>query len=207
MSVNYHALRPLGVTFSTPVSLDLSGRRLDDALDAIIAAIGPRPKALAFECSDIVLWLTTRDELDQMQTRAYDVRDLLLTMPLRKRPSSPVEQKTAEDRILQDLQSVARPISQQGRTASPRILSGQLIVTHTAAGQWETLRFLEQMERRRAWQFFGWRAGTLVVAALLLAIPMLLWTRGGAGSGTGSAEGAATTCAPRRRAAPSAARP
>jgi hypothetical protein len=83
--VNWHALERTGVEKTSPVTLNVSGVPLAQGLDLIFMTFNGNKTPLErvyWEMRDNVLSITTGAVLDtQMETRIYDVADLLLVVP------------------------------------------------------------------------------------------------------------------------------
>ncbi len=184
--VNWRALQAAGIERQTPVpARNFGGTALGDAIRTICSDVHP---SLACVNDEGVLIITTvADASKNVETRVYDVRDLVgpPNGQLQPRRSAGSGQQLSflgssggTEELEAQLKSRIAPGSWRGDTAdavgSVQGLSGQLIVTATPVTQYDVTRYLNDLRLRRSRIRFAQRSGALVGGATTAVGLMLL---------------------------------
>ncbi len=83
ITVNWNALAAVGVAQDTPISLNLSNVRAEQALRLVLQQAGAGSfDPIGFSINDGIIELSTQADLKRtVETRVYDIRDLLVQVP------------------------------------------------------------------------------------------------------------------------------
>lgn len=123
--VNWPALEAARVTRELPVTTDLTGLPLGQALDKLLADVGGKQAWLGYTLDDDVVTISTQDDLSRNTlTRVYDVRRALRDRATRARDLAA---------LIARLKGID-PLSWResgGQVGAIRELQGQLIITQT----------------------------------------------------------------------------
>jgi predicted Zn-ribbon and HTH transcriptional regulator len=194
--VNWWAIRGAGIRPEQPVSLDVGGMKLADALSRLLAeaskGVSNRRDTLDFRVVEDVITVSTRADLpDNALTKVYDVRDLIggpTPTPSPRvasgsgRPVPPPTQATRLGDLVARVKAVD-PDSWRddgGPSGAVREISGQLIVTQTPENQRAIASVLERERWGGRWWQFAARAGPAVAGSVALTslLPITLaWHR------------------------------
>jgi hypothetical protein len=169
--VNWHALQAVGIAKETPLTIDVSGMTIGDALLALTAAAStPRVKLGCF-VDEGVIEISTHSDLDMNTVmRVYDVRDLVagpLYLPKSRATPSPA----SGSRLVQQIEASIDPTSWRdngGRPGMIAYLSGQLIITHTELNQGNAARLIYNLRWRHAIVAVALRSGVLSACGLCI---------------------------------------
>jgi hypothetical protein len=191
--VDWRSLEGIGVGRDRPVSVDVGGATVSEALTRLLAAASPqgapRSSQLDFHVEDGVVTVSTRDNLaGNTLTRVYDVRDLIGTsagpFPLvgaatgaAPPPVLPRTDPAKLSRLVGKIQAIEPDTWRDN--GSVRELQGQLIVTQTPWAQRVIVYTVERERWLMRWQAFGVRAVPAVVlpVALVASMRAFPWLR------------------------------
>jgi hypothetical protein len=139
--VNWRALDALKVTRDLPLTIDLSGLRAWDALDALLEHVGGDFARLGWSIDDGVVTISSRRDLSKNTlTRVYDIRGAIRGQATRQADI---------DAVIRRVRGID-PLSWRdagGEIGSVRELQGQLIVTQTPQVQQRILQELRDIQK------------------------------------------------------------
>jgi len=132
--VNWQALQAAGIDMATPITLDLQSVTAEKLLQQMLAAAAQDDK-VDYEIRDGIVTIATAESLGQrVETRVYDVADLL----------------TNNDPLANALESSVMPGTWRGESGGSTnntivLLGNKLIVTTSSKGQRRVANFLQQL--------------------------------------------------------------
>ncbi len=132
--VNWRALEAAGIDRTAPVTVRVRNVKASKALTALLDAIVHGRDALSFSVDDGAILVTTKADLaDNLVTKVYDVRELILGRKAKTSDVPPADrERLANDIVTLIVESVgAKSWREPGGLGSARHLSGQVIVTQT----------------------------------------------------------------------------
>lgn len=170
--VNWTALEGAGIDKNVPITFELRPEvKLGKALSVLCDAAGGGVARLAFSLDDDVITISTEEDLQQnVETRTYDVRDLLVGIPggaiapttdavQQQASTAPAEAPASRgERVAQLIGLIEGAIERgtwktdQGLIGSIQELGGQLIVTHTPEVHARIATLLARLRESRAVQ-------------------------------------------------------
>jgi hypothetical protein len=167
IALRRHALADLDVSKDTPVSLNIRGAKLGDALTMALAAAHPR---LRFVIEENFIVATSEAEAGTLVVgRVYDVRDLIPLTP----DSGTREELARRERMSRELVQEVMQALPSNDAAKIGEVSGQIVLSHTYQAQALAMYELDKRRWRRDAQAFAARAGGVTGATLLLAMMLL----------------------------------
>jgi hypothetical protein len=123
--LNWRALKEQRVVMSLPVTVDLSGKTVPEALDSLLAEVGGDDARLGWMSDEGVYTVSTKTDLAKTTaTQTYDVRKAIRSKATRDKDVAAVVAR---------VRGIA-PLSWRdagGSIGAVRELSGQLIITQT----------------------------------------------------------------------------
>lgn len=132
--VNWRALEAAGIDRTALVTVRVRNVKASTALTALLGAVVQGRDALGFSVDDGAILVTTKADLaDNLVTKVYDVRELIVGRNAAKGDVPPADrQRLADDVVTLIVESVeAKSWRKHGGLGSARHLSGQVIVTQT----------------------------------------------------------------------------
>ncbi|HEV7302359.1 MAG TPA: hypothetical protein VGN72_23675 [Tepidisphaeraceae bacterium] len=167
--VNWRALEAAGVKRTTPITARLRNVPLAKALNVLLQDAGGSSVRLMYVADDNVITVSSRDDLETLNVvaRAYDVRDLIISIPdypaPRDTPSGVAEDAVAAtptkqqliEQLVTLLQANIAPETWKvngGTVGEIREINGTLVVTTAPAHQERVAALLEKLREQRAVQ-------------------------------------------------------
>lgn len=175
--VNWRAIEAAGLRKNEPVSIDVSGLSFADTLLALVSKMsGPKIKLECGMDEGVVVISTHSDFAKNVQTRIYDVRDIL---EFRGQPSTA---RSTEDgsELLTSITQTIDPESWRingGETGRMWMLSGQLIVTQTPVNQRDVVWFLNRLRYRHMLKLLSLKAAIVIACVFACVISVNLVVR------------------------------
>lgn len=123
---DWRALEPAGVTRDTPITADVSGLRMGEALAAVLANAGGGQAKLGYVLDDNLIRVSTAEALDRMVVRVYDVRDLLKRFAAARETAG---YDAASRAIVNSVREATIPEGWDESPPTVRAFAGRLVIT------------------------------------------------------------------------------
>jgi hypothetical protein len=167
--VKWKALKEGGIDKNSPITARLSNIKFSKALQVILDSVSTAQTKVGYVIDDGVITISCGDDLIQdVHTRVYDIRDLIVIVPDYKAPdvdsapsASPATQPGAgqatREQLVQSVIDLIRETVAPDSWASARFarikeLSGQLIITQTLENHALIAALLDQLRETRGIQ-------------------------------------------------------
>jgi hypothetical protein len=151
--VEWGKLEAAGLTRETPVTARMRGVSLAKALNTVLSDVGGGNVRLAFAMEAGVIRISTADEINAIDTRVYDVRDLLVNTPdfdsekAPEPPTPPAERAAALTKLIREtIDPASWTTPNRGSIVEDR---GQLVVAQTAENHAGLGMLLDQLRETR----------------------------------------------------------
>ena len=185
--VDWRRLEAAGIRRETRITLYTSSGKLAHLLEKVLAKMSVNGILLDFAADEGVIVVSTKEDIDDadVRTRTYDIRELVVDMPIfsdpRKIPRFSYNIAATLQREVDLFKRIQQTVSHSAAAAARdshrqplgpvRIISGQLIFSETPTIQGELAYFLQRERWLRGGRVFVFR--TLAMMAFVLVCLMM----------------------------------